>query len=171
MDDLRASSTRQHQYGGIIKFLDRPKDFISTKCSPRNGPNPSRYACHAPLLRRISTKRCSTLQNKLSAVEQSNRNVADELQTIQRNTGAAFPLFRRLPIELRTMIWQCALTSTPQIHILGDTLVSRSYINGVAESCKEAWDLFKQLRLDYLLVETYSGLLRKNYINFDLDTF
>jgi len=73
-----------------------------------------------------------------------------------------------------------ALTEIPQIHILGNDLCSTSHVNFIAVACKEAWDVFKGLELDYLEIRQRSsrgkvGPTRekdfRNYVNLDVDTF
>lgn len=118
----------------------------------------------------------SVLQGKVSSVSAELSTVSSELDTLQKNTGVTFPLFIKFPPELRTIIWQHALTSTPQIHILGEDMCTRSIVNAVAQSCKEAWNVLEGLELDYLLIKLSEGsqiqsLEYKSYVNLDIDTF
>jgi len=72
------------------------------------------------------------------------------------------------------MIWDFALT-TPQTHILWDTIISQSKINLVMQSCTEAQDRGLKLQLPFFQsghddVLGPSAKLPKHYINLDIDT-
>lgn len=166
------------------------------------------------LIFRINSLRndVSTLQSKLSSLDQSHREVSTKLLSLQKENGpllAPFPRlpiklqkgnrqlfapFPRLPIELRMMIWKFALTSIPQTHILGKMpwgtgICTRSKVNSVFLSCKEAWKTAESSKLDYIIHDAYlerswldsyfntphedlpSPAQPKNYVNFDIDTF
>jgi hypothetical protein len=68
------------------------------------------------------------------------------------------------------MIWKLALVA-PQIHIMGEKAASRSKINAVMESCREARNLGLALELSYFQVggNKRAGSLVKNYLNYDVD--
>jgi len=77
------------------------------------------------------------------------------------------------------MIWQFACLA-PQTIIISCDGASRSKINSVVESCREARDVAAGLQLDYYLASTdhdnhdFEGLINaglvKNYINLHVDT-
>jgi hypothetical protein len=68
------------------------------------------------------------------------------------------------------MIWKLALVA-PQIHIMGEKAFSRSKINAVMESCREARNLGLTLGLSYFRVggNKKARPIAKNYLNYDAD--
>jgi len=112
------------------------------------------------------------LQRDVSRLRQDNESLAYQVRHLQRRWGSKFPKFPKLPAEIRTMIWKLALVA-PQIHIMGKKAVSRSKINSVMESCKEARDLGLALELSYFRVRAIASNdespLGKNYLNYDAD--
>lgn len=120
----------------------------------------------------------STLRANLCSLNQSHRHISTQLLSFQKTCGGAgFFLFQDLPLELRTMIWKYALTSIPQVHVLCDKMISRSNVNSVAQSCREAWHIAESLCLDYFLLptclpdpEVKLGKYR-NFVNLAIDTF
>src|ERR1700689_5141574 len=76
------------------------------------------------------------------------------------------------------MIWRIACRA-PQIHILGWDMTSRSRINSILNTNREARSVVLELKLDYLLMSTEIHLhpprkvpgTVKIYINLNVDTF
>jgi hypothetical protein len=70
------------------------------------------------------------------------------------------------------MIWKLALVA-PQIHIMGEKVISRSKINAVIQACREARNLGLALELSYFRVRAIASNdaspLGKNYLNYDVD--
>jgi 2EXR family len=112
------------------------------------------------------------LREDVAQLRDDNANLTSEVQRLQGNSGAKFRLFPKLPIEVRRMIWDFALT-TPQIHIMWDSLISQSKINHVMQSCKEARDEGLRLHMSYFQLQPPGQELEdapKNYINLGIDT-
>lgn len=110
------------------------------------------------------------LHRDVSRLKQDNESLADQVRHLQRRWGSKFPRFPNLPAEIRTMIWKLALVA-PQIHILGEKDASRSKINAVMESCREARNLGLSLELSYFQASGNKKArpLAKNYLNYDAD--
>jgi hypothetical protein len=110
------------------------------------------------------------LHKDVSRLRQDNESLACQVRHLQRRWGSKFPKFPKLPAEIRTMIWKLALVA-PQIHIMGKKAASRSKINAVMESCREARNLGLSLELFYFQVggNKKARPLAKNYLNYDAD--
>ena len=83
-----------------------------------------------------------------------------------------FPQFAKLPPELRLRIWRFALTQ-PQIHVFSAKRVSRSRVNILMNTCKDAKTEGMKLKLSYYkLKEPWRSELRqiRNYVNVEVDT-
>jgi hypothetical protein len=70
------------------------------------------------------------------------------------------------------MIWKLALVAS-QIYIMVEKVVSRSKINAIMQTCREARNLGLALELSYFRVRAIASndasSLGKNYLNYDVD--
>lgn len=118
-----------------------------------------------------------TLISSISQLRRDNATISSELQRVRENIGGRFPLFSRLPAEIRYMIWTFSMR-TPQIHVIKDKAMSTSKINGIMHTCREARDVGLSMSLDYYCLELSDGddlnlvdwHTPKFYMNVDVDT-
>ena len=115
------------------------------------------------------------LRRDVKQLRNDNVSLAAEVEVLKVNSGSGFHRFPKLPIELRNMIWTAALTA-PQIHIFTQELMSRSNVNTVMQSCREARLRGIRLQLPYFQrghddadpIGTPPPI--KSYVNLDVDT-
>ena len=88
------------------------------------------------------------LRKDVKKLQNDNESLAAEVDRLKESSGARFHRLPQLPIELRNMVWTIALT-TPQTHIVTDELISRSNVNTVMQSCREARSQGMRLQLPY----------------------
>ncbi|KAF8864558.1 hypothetical protein BDZ45DRAFT_737121 [Acephala macrosclerotiorum] len=79
-----------------------------------------------------------------------------------------FHCFRKLPTELRYMIWKFAFRA-PQTHTVVHDGISKSKLNDVMQACKEASKVGKGMQLDYHRYFSDGGS-PPQYMNIELDT-
>jgi hypothetical protein len=115
------------------------------------------------------------LRRDVKQLRNDNASLAAEVECLKESSGARFHRFPKLPVELRNMIWTVALTA-PQTHIVTKELISRSNVNTVMQSCREARLQGIRLQLPYFQRVDFDDdligapLPVKHYMNLDLDT-
>jgi hypothetical protein len=104
-------------------------------------------------------------------LRKSNTILSTELNQLKENSGARFHRFSKLPTEVRRMIWKFALT-TPQTHIFNKILSTRSNVNCVMDTCKEALQFGMELKLPFFQTEEVDNPddAMKHYMNLQEDT-
>ncbi|KAF4630460.1 hypothetical protein G7Y89_g7674 [Cudoniella acicularis] len=123
----------------------------------------------------------NSIENIRTDVEklwETNASLSAEVQHLKKISPCSRPSFQRfpkLPLEIRTLIWEMAL-NIPRITILSHLAMTRSEVNTIMESCQEARRRALEMRIPYLrLVYPHNTIHRKfrsgrNYINVETDT-
>ncbi|KAK0110034.1 hypothetical protein ONS95_002694 [Cadophora gregata] len=112
------------------------------------------------------------LRRDVYQLQQDKVNMESELKRLQERCGVTFRRFSGLPPEIRRMIWKEALME-PQILVLSETKISRSQVNFVMQTCREARDVGLSLRLPYFQVSPNGTWLPEDpkfYFKLDADT-
>lgn len=143
-------------------------------CSPTK--NSSKQDSFQALLKLFITS-VEGLQQDVKQLRSENALQTAEIERLKESSGGAFNRFPKLPLELQNLIWTFALTA-PQTHIVTRSIISRSNVNIVMQSCRTARSLGLKLQLPcFQIMDSQVARLgdpppcdHKQYMNLHLDT-
>ncbi|KUJ23304.1 uncharacterized protein LY89DRAFT_777079 [Mollisia scopiformis] len=111
------------------------------------------------------------LQNEIATLRATNSSLSRQIQILQNSPSCPrFLKFKELPFDIRHIIWHIALT-LPHVHIIKGRLFSRSRVNIIMQTCREAREAVLRFRFPYFQVGVPGQEVHetKSYMNISQD--
>lgn len=108
----------------------------------------------------------SDLQSNNAELQSTNTFLNQRIEAIP-GCSSIFPKFGDLTVEIRCLIWKFALDE-PQIHIVGDKLASRSFVNNIMQVSNEARNEALKRDFEYFGIDSncyITNQIMKSYVS------